>query len=264
MLAELALYLATPVPRAIWRHGLLRESVGLWSRGFRHRKAWAGHVRRCKDVVEQSLAGLTRHRTVVVLGSGLLRDVPMNLLVERFDKVMLVDAVHLWPVRLRWWAEPKVCFVTCDLTGLLDQLGGPENVSRAAPLASLQADGTIDLVISANLLSQLPLPVERALDAGQLSDAGLARAVVDAHLSDLSGFSARICLLTDESYSEVDAAGVVIDRFDLLHGARLPGGGECWDWPVSPMGEEDAAAAFIHHVRGYSDWRPALSSKSGA
>ena len=102
MLAELALYLATPVPRAIRRHGLLRESIGLWSRGLRQRKAWAEHTRRCKAVVAQSLAGLTLHRTAVVLGSGLVRDVPMDLLVQRFDKVVLVDAVHLWPVRLRW------------------------------------------------------------------------------------------------------------------------------------------------------------------
>lgn len=257
MLAELALYIATPVPRAVRRHGLLRESVGLWSRGLRHRKAWSGHEHRCKAVIEQSLVGLTRFRTVVVLGSGLLRDVPMDLLRRRFDKVLLVDAVHLWPVRLRWWAEPKVRFLTCDLTGVLPQLEAGREPRRSGALASLHADDSIDLVISANLLSQLPLPVERALDAGLISDAGLPRAVVEAHLVDLSGFPARICLLTDESYSEINAAGVKVERVDLLHGVSLPDDGERWDWPVSPMGEEDAAAAFIHHVRGYADWKPA-------
>ncbi len=264
MLAELALYLATPVPRAVRRHGLLRESVGLWSRGFRHRKVWAEHAHRCKAVVSQSLAGLTRYRTVVVLGSGLVRDVPMDVLVQRFEKVVLVDAVHLWPVRLRWFAERKVHVVTRDLTGLLDQMGGDRQMRRAAPLADLQADARIDLVISANVLSQLPLPVERALDAGMIRDAGLPRAVLDAHLADLSGFSARICLLTDESYSAINGAGVEIERVDLLHGVQLPDGGEQWDWPVSPMGEEDKRAAFIHHVRGYPDWKPVFVANVGS
>ena len=118
-------------------------------------------------------------------------------------------------------------------------------------------------MISANVLSQLPLPVERALGRGLIGDAGLPRAIIDAHLADLSGFSARICLLTDESYSEVDAAGVTTGPVDLLHGVRMPEGGERWDWPVSPMGEEEKGTAFIHHVRGFADWKAVSSTKNG-
>ncbi len=255
MLAELALHLATPAPRAIRRHGLLRDSVGLWSRGFRHWRAWAGHAERCKAVVAESVSGLTQRRTAVVLGSGLLRDVPMDMLVGSFDAVVLVDAVHLWPVRLRWAFERKVSFILRDLTGVLSQLGGPGEVRRAAPLADLQADPAVDLVISANLLSQLPLPVERAADRGMGGGPALARLAVEAHLADLAAFSARICLLTDESYSEVDEGGEIIERVDLLHGVPLTDGGERWDWPVSPIGEESPTSAFIHHVRGYADWK---------
>jgi hypothetical protein len=88
--------------------------------------------------------------------------------------------------------------------------------------------------------------------------------VVEAHLADLCGFTARICLLTDDAYSEVDASGNVVERIDLLHGVRLGDGGERWDWLVSPIGEEHRTSAFIHHVRGYADWKPdSASGRSG-
>ncbi len=46
------------------------------------------------------MAGLRQKRTAVVLGSGLLRDVPIEELSENFDTVVLVDLVHLASVRL--------------------------------------------------------------------------------------------------------------------------------------------------------------------
>ncbi|MGL4437720.1 MAG: hypothetical protein ACRCUE_00455 [Bosea sp. (in: a-proteobacteria)] len=255
MLAELALWLGTPVPRALRRHGLLRESVGLWSRGLRQRKAWAAHNANCRRVVADCVGALSSLRTVVVLGSGLLRDVPMDLLLARFERVVLVDAVHLWPVRLAQGFRSKITFVTRDLTGVLISLGAGETVTRTDPLADLARDPHVDLVISANLLSQLALPIVRAIDVGQVMDHELPRRVIEAHLADLAAFNARICLLTDMSYSEVNAAGNVVQTVDLLHGVTLSSPDEAWDWPVSPLGEEDAHAAYVHHVGGWADWK---------
>jgi hypothetical protein len=181
--------------------------------------------------------------------------VPMDLLLARFERIVLVDAVHLWPVRMRYALRRSVTFVTRDLTGALASLGTGETIARIDPLADIASDPRIDLVISANLLSQLPLPVVRAIDAGAISDQHLPRRVVEAHLDDLSAFNARICLLTDMSYSEVNAAGIVVETTDLLHGVKLAAPHEAWDWPVSPLGEEEAGAAFVHHVGGWSDWR---------
>jgi hypothetical protein len=252
MLAELALWLGTPVPRAIRRHGLLRESVGLWSRGVRQRKAWAAHNANCRRIVTASVDRLSTHRTVIVLGSGLLRDVPMDLLLARFERVVLVDAVHLWPVKLRYARHRRVVFITRDLTGVLASM---DSASRVDPLGDLARDLSVDLVISANLLSQLALPIEHAIDAGQVGDEGLPRRIIEAHLADLAVFKSRICLLTDTSYDERNAAGEAVETADLLHGVTLSSPDETWDWPVSPLGEEDADAAYVHHVSGWADWK---------
>lgn len=256
MLAELALWLGTPVPRAARRHGLLREAVGLWSRGVRQRKAWGPHNTNCRRIVTESVETLTAHRTVVILGSGLLRDVPMDLLLARFGRIVLVDAVHLWPVRLRYARRRKMKFIARDLTGVLSSMDTAESAARIDPLADLASDPSVDLVISANLLSQLVLPIMRAIDAGQVRDEGLPRRVIEHHLADLAAFNSRICLLTDMSYDERNAAGEVIETVDLLHGVALHAPDETWDWPVSPLGEEEPDAAFVHHVAGWSDWRP--------
>ena len=71
MLAELALRLFTSAPAAIRRIGLIADAVALWSRATRRRADWAPHEARCHSIVESAMAGLPRHDTVVVLGSGL-------------------------------------------------------------------------------------------------------------------------------------------------------------------------------------------------
>lgn len=101
MLSEFLLTFATPVGRMTRQLGLLRQSTALSARGRRQRKGWAPHHRRCQAVVAQIVGQLGRHRTAIVLGSGLVRDVPLDLLCARFQRVVLIDAVQLPQVRLR-------------------------------------------------------------------------------------------------------------------------------------------------------------------
>jgi hypothetical protein len=54
------------------------------------------------------MAGLRQKRTAVVLGSGLLRDVPIRELAAAFDTVVLIDLVHVASVRLRMKAERPI------------------------------------------------------------------------------------------------------------------------------------------------------------
>ncbi len=124
MLAELALRLLTPAGRMTRRLGLVTESAALWARGLRQRKAWAPHHQHCRTVVAAVVEQLPAHRTVVVLGSGLVRDVPLDLLRKRFARVLLVDAVHLPQVRLAMMVHRNVALLTRDLSGVMGWLAG--------------------------------------------------------------------------------------------------------------------------------------------
>lgn len=258
MLAELVLSLATPATRMTRRLGLVGESVALWARGNRQHRAWNPHHERCRAVVTGVVAELPRHRKVVVLGSGLLRDIPLDLLCRRFEQILLVDAVHLPQIRLRMRFRPKVTLLTRDLTGLMGWLAEEEG-ERIDPLADLIADPAVDLVISANLMSQLAWPVEDWLDdhparAGQLP-AGLPAQCVAWHLADLRRFPGRVVLLSDVEMIERDRAGAVTDRFDLTRGVALPAPDESWDWPVAPFGEAQRDRESIHRVGAWRNFR---------
>ncbi len=258
MLAELFLSLATPAARMTRKLGLVGESVALWARDNRQRRAWAEHHERCRAVVTEVVAELPERRKAVVLGSGLLRDIPLDLLCERFEQVLLVDAVHLPQIRLRMRFRPRIRLLIRDLTGVMDWLAG-EIDGRIDPLDDLASDPAVDLVISANLMSQLAWPVEDWLNdhparAGQLP-ADLPARCVAWHLADLRRFRGRVVLLSDVEMIERDRAGAVTDRLDLTRGITLPAPDESWDWPVAPFGEAERDRESIHRVGAWRDFR---------
>lgn len=258
MLAELALRLATPASRMTRKLGLVGESVGLWSRGVRQRRAWAAHHARCRAVVAHVVAELPQRRTAVILGSGLLRDIPLGLLSASFEHVLAVDAVHLPQVRLRMRFRRNVALLTRDLSGVMGWLAG-ETGGRTDPLVDLVADPTVDLVVSANLLSQLAWPIEDWLadhpaEAAKLPVDLPARCIA-WHLADLRRFRSRVILLSDVDMIERDRAGAITDSLDLMRGVELPAPDEGWDWPVAPFGEAERDRESIHRVGAWRDFR---------
>jgi hypothetical protein len=257
MLAEFVLWLATPATRMTRSLGLVGESVALWSRGNRQRRAWADHHERCRATVAGAVAELSCHRKAVILGSGLLRDIPLGLLCQRFERVLLVDAVHLPQIGLRMRLRPKVGLLTRDLTGIMGWLAG-EDDGRVDPVADLVADPAVDLVVSANLMSQLAWPVEDWLGdhpgCARHLPADLPARCIAWHLADLRSFRGRVVLLSDVEMIERDRTGQVTDRLDLTRGVALPAPDEGWDWPVAPFGEAERDRESIHRVGAWRDF----------
>lgn len=258
MLAQWALLALTRTEPALRRLGLASDGVRLWARRSRCRAEWMAHEARCHGIVRRAMEGLSRRRKVLVLGSGLVRDVPIEELSASFRDVVLADAVHLPVTRLRLARYRNLRFVTVDLAGTARWLAG-EVPRREDALVAFNTDPEIDLVISANLLSQLPLAPESWAEdhpgRAPMPGSELARAIVDWHLTDLARFSARVCLLTDTRQREIDASGRIVADDDLLHGAALPPPDEAWDWTVAPPRETGDGTSLIHCVHGYLDFR---------
>jgi hypothetical protein len=225
MILEALNFVATWAISGRRRAGEINSSVRLWARARRCSRDWAEHEANCKAFVRAHMP--ERGRVAVVLGSGLLRDVPVEALAGAFDEVRLYDLQHLASVRL--WAKAKglgnLRFLHRDLS---DGLG------------FLRDDGAIDLVISANLLSQLGVAAERA--------GGDAAKVIADHLDGLRAAPGRRLLLTDRAFEIVLKDGRVSERHDLMHGVALPESSETWNWPVSPYGEMDPGYKAVHRV----------------
>ena len=253
MLPELFLTATAAAVSGVRAAGLRSGAVALWSRATRRRRDWAQHEDRCRAVVRQVAAELPRCRHVLVLGSGLLRDVDVPFLAETFERVTLADAVHLLPARLAARRWPNVSTVLLELTGALRMATG-DVAERKATLAPFAQDPTLDLVISANALSQLPLGAEAMMARAAKLPPDLPELVVRWHLADLAAFPCRVCLLTDVSYRVVRRDGTVEELVDLVRGAALPDPAETWDWPVAPLGEVERDRAYIHRVHAFPDF----------
>jgi len=238
----------------------VRYSVNLWSRARRCAEAWRTHEENSRAAILETAGRLKQRRTAVVLGSGLLRDVPIEALCKMFDTVVLVDLVHLASVR--GWLSLKrlrnVRLIERDLAGVDDLLAG----RPCEPLSFLRQVPYLDLVVSANLLSQIGMGAARRIEAEGQNRQRLLPKVISAHLDGLAGLPCASLLLTDVSYRVIDRDGHVHEEFDLLRGVPVPLGKAEWSWPVSPFGEESADYQIVHRVIACNDQAALLSTRS--
>jgi hypothetical protein len=246
MLYEYYQLLTTPCPRPIKDMGYLRELIGMAARYRRCRTAWQPHLERCKDWIIQAMEGSLGR--VVVLGSGLLYDVPLKQLSDHFDEVVLVDILHMPEVRKTARTFTNVTLKTRDITGFVETLHS--GASQTPPdLADMPLEGA-DLVISLNVLSQLAvLPLAYA----QL-EAAACRALMQAHLDALARASGRVCLIT-EVEQRLCLAQEVIEKEQPLAGVVIPKDlkvrSTSWDWNFAPCPERHPQYDLVYRVEGF-------------
>lgn len=232
MILEALEWLTTPCPRWARSLGYLSEAIAIRHRARRCEDAWAPHRANSK-------AAILKHcpkscREVVVLGAGLCLDVPVAELAVRAGRLTLVDAVRLRGVRL----PPNARYLCRDAHGVAASLhdGRPLDV-RTAPLAEF---ATADVVVSVNLLSQLPLrPIRTIRARGQETpgfEHGFATRVMRDHVADLQQHPGRAILIADAERRH-PATGEAVDLRTM---AKLSEPLETWTWPVAPPGEDPA------------------------
>lgn len=257
MLREWLTYLTTPCRPLYRRMGFLKEAVGIESRYRRHAAAWAGHLARTRATIETAVSRARPGGVALVFGGGLLYDIPLETLTERFAEVLLVDLVHMGPARRAARRHANLRLVEHDVTESLAHIaeGG---LDPASPRRFLDRSD-LSLVASVNILSQLPVVpnayLERRFGADEAAQERLGRALVERHLDYLAGFACPVALVTDVARSVLDERGTEVGRIPALFGATLPWSGEEWDWDIAPLGEIDRSHAVRHRVRGIVDLR---------
>jgi len=273
MLAEALKYAAARLRGQNDPYGHLSQQVALWARHRRHSKAWEPHLARCrtKALAAARSCPEAARRTALVLGSGLLLDVPLAELSALFARVVLVDLAFLPEVRGQAARLGNATTLEADLTGCLDHL--PDALDAPLPdvLAALAADlpaglAELDFVYSANVLSQLPLFALDALEAQVPLGPGLQEerrrelgaALVRQHLDGLSALPCPACLVTDRTEQGL-RRGEVEYEVDLLFGVDPGLSGEVWVWSMAPDGEAVRGLDVERQVLGVADVRSARS-----
>jgi hypothetical protein len=244
MLSDLITSLTTPCSPLIRRMGYLNEAIEMRGRARLHAAAWQPHLDNTRSFVLSSAEMCRNRNKAVILGSGLLLDVPLAEITSMFRDVVLMDVVCLREVRKQIRTYNNVSFMECDVTNTAERLyqnglKGIHELPESVP--SVPGIGQdCGLVVSLNILSQLWV-VPRAHAARQMR--GLNEYQVDewcgrivaAHYAYLRSLPCDVCLVADYEFVKRDSGGRVISRGSTVYGLELPRPDASWTWNIAPI-----------------------------
>jgi hypothetical protein len=248
MLREWLIHRTTPAPEPVKRLGYLKEQIAITARHRRLHAAWKEHLERSRRFVLWSAANCPGQNKAVILGSGGLLDVPLGDLADDFKEVVLVDIFHSASVIA--WARhyPNVDLVEADLTGLVDDLA--VGAMPADPPLPEIPDADADLVVSLNLLAQLPIIPARHVPDKQAK--AFAAEIQRQHLRALQALPGRVCLIT-ETVREFVEDGAVDETEPALADIKLPDPDESWIWNLAPAPEVERGRDLRLRIAAYSN-----------
>jgi len=246
MLRDLLTSLLTPCSPFVRRMGYLGEAIETRGRSRRNAVAWKPHLDNTRKFVLSCAEKCLNRDRAIILGSGLLLDVPLTELAAMFREVVLMDVVCLPEARKRIGQYTNVGFIEHDVTGIAEVLF--QNGQRGLPgLPEPKQDLSADikdgsLVVSLNILSQLWVvprvyasqwlrgPDEYAVDEW-------CGNTVTSHYAALRSLSCDVCLVADHAFVKRDTTGNVISQGSTVYGLELPRPDASWTWNIAPIDE---------------------------
>ncbi|MDE0417083.1 MAG: hypothetical protein OXI95_09140 [bacterium] len=262
MLRDIVEILRSPAPLHLGPMGYLRELAGIARRAEECREEWRPHLERTRQVIEHAALGCRQRESVLVTGSGLLLDVPVEMLARTFRRVILVDIHHGRSTRRAVRRLANVELVALDVTGVaracyrFSRTGCHGHLPEGHPPAI--GDAPFDLAVSVNLMSQLAVMPRRyvlghcpAFPPERLKM--FTRELISSHIDWLARHGDRVCLITDVERHEdhTDGRAVVVD---LLEGVRLGEPDETWTWLIAPEGKVFHDRSVRHRVAAWRDY----------
>lgn len=241
MIRELLTYFNSNVSKEARVFGHLYESIALIEREKRCRKHWLAHRTQCQNTIAQYLSLAKLQNKVLILGSGPLHEIPLKVLAENFAQVDLVDVVHLKETKRLNSHYKNVRFIEADITELESSLIKEKKALNKIP--SLFLEDQYDLVISANLMSQLAYHLRAFLEKNakpKLSSAVLdqfANSITHNHYLYLQKFKCPVILITDIESILANKAEEIVERETPYIDFTFPIPVKEWWWDVAPLPE---------------------------
>lgn len=242
-----------------------KASLDVEARYKRCASHWEEHLKRTRAVILRAALLTHRRRKAVILGAGLLHDIPLAEISGLFEEVLLVDAVHSRSCKTRASLFTNVHCVQADVTGTASHL--VQARKNRGPLQRLEPglfrdDPRLDLTVSVNLLSQLGCAPATFLAASHPPDAirSFQRHLIESHLAYLRQLPGHSALITDVAWSRRPLHRndtQTVRRREMLHQVLLPPPAEVWDWLIAPAPESDPHHDLLAHVAAYPDWKKA-------
>ncbi|MBL4603542.1 MAG: hypothetical protein JKY84_12405 [Emcibacteraceae bacterium] len=251
MIIEALQHFFFKAPKHIKDMGYVKETIAIEARFKRCEEFWAPHLEKCKEQILKAAESLPEGANIMILGSGALHDVPIDALLAQKHHITCVDIVHLPQIRQKY---PQVDFIDKDITGIAEEFYNRVKAHKTykGRIAFRWDMGKMpDLVVSLNLLSQLPINMMSFADQQKASlHESFSENIMAAHLSWLLSLRTNILLVSDmkrdyfykKDLVRSDRALETIDYFD--HHEAI----EEWEWDVAPLGEAEKDVRICHTV----------------
>lgn len=238
MIKEFFDYLFTNTSSEAKKFGYLHQTISLQARAKRCQKQWQSHIDNCHLQVKKIIEKTKRKNKVTVLGSGLMMEVPLEILLTEFENVELVDMVHPQLIRKQASKEQRLHLIETDITSCLSNLP----LLKTSPLVDLNSD----LVISANVISQLPLLPLHWLEKAkgpQYSEEDLfifSEELIQNHINWITNSSGNTLLIHDYERIFVDKNQNILREEPSIHNyktSKNPCDKTEWLWNIAPIPE---------------------------
>jgi len=188
-------------------------------------------------------------RSILIMGSGWLLDVPLDELSSMCDQINLADICHPVQVEKKAIQHTNCNLITTDLTGgsvestytfveTFKKTGKRESLQKIPVNIPTLPEG-IDYMISLNLLNQLDILlvdyIKKFIDYPETEINDFRKRIQESHLSILE--PGRSCLVTDDEELVFNNKHQLIERKKLIH-AQLPVGikKQRWKWVFDTSG----------------------------
>lgn len=235
--------------------GHLVESISLIEREQRCSKAWLPHRNHCKNFITNQLINAKHFNSVLVLGSGPHHEIPIEILSQKFTKVVLVDIVHLKGIKKSVQHLGNVEFVEHEISEIEQLLKTQNKLIAKRPVAFTELDW--GLVLSVNIMSQLPIHLDSYIKKklkNKFKKEDIDQYLKDVttnHLRYLQSFKCPALLITDTETSYYDRQEVLLQKDLNYSHLELPKSLDEWLWNVAPIPEFDKKIAMKMQVSAF-------------
>jgi hypothetical protein len=239
--------------------GMIQISQSLENRFKRHQNLWKDHLDHCHSQVLEFCNLHPQAKSLAILGSSHLFELPTKDLIQRFEKIYLIDLVHPPAVvKLAKQHPQKIELLCYDVSGALENLESLQSTEELMKLfpSHKQPLPSFDLLISANLASQLHL-----LYIDHLEKKGLtlsveekdqaAQAVIHDHLAWLCSFQKPVHFFADRKVFYRNPEGQItysgayaidLSKFQFQ---------KSWVWQLANLGEISPLYSLEMEVESY-------------
>ena len=241
MITEIIQYLLENTSFHARKFGHLKESIAILNRHKRNQNAWSSHQQNCQNEIISFCQNLNNREAILILGSGLLHEIPLVYLQQNFKKVVLVDIVHLNFVKKQVGHFSNIELIEHDITEIEHHLINKKMINQI-PCRFLNEQ--FSAVISANLMSQIPHNLKKFIEKNKIEK---DEKIIDQfcaiayqhHFEYVARFNCPKLIITDIETNLLDQHHQVIETERPVAVSILPKPNREWIWNLAPKGEID-------------------------